>query len=49
MTVLYSLTKTLATEHGHLGQHQPLDADGNPIMDDVGLIFFEEVNMARHM
>lgn len=33
-----------AAIHGHLGQDQPLDADENPIMDDPGLIFFEEVS-----
>lgn len=32
-----------AAIHGHLGQHQPLNAEGGPIMDDPGLIFFEEV------
>ncbi|KAH7389419.1 hypothetical protein DE146DRAFT_619851 [Phaeosphaeria sp. MPI-PUGE-AT-0046c] len=35
--------------HGHLGQHQPLDANGQPIMDDPGLIFFEETKFALNM
>ncbi|KAH6629403.1 hypothetical protein C7974DRAFT_185841 [Boeremia exigua] len=35
--------------HGHLGQHQPLNADGHPIMDDPGLIFFEETKFALNM
>ncbi|KAF3032399.1 hypothetical protein E8E11_000395 [Didymella keratinophila] len=35
--------------HGYLGQHQPLDVDGNPIMDDPGLIFFEETKFALNM
>ncbi|KAH7176184.1 hypothetical protein EDB81DRAFT_633774 [Dactylonectria macrodidyma] len=30
--------------HGHLGQHQPLNPDGSPIMDDPGLIFFEQAS-----
>jgi hypothetical protein len=34
----------LAAVHGHLGQHQPLDANSQPIMDDPGLIFFEQVS-----
>ena len=37
----------LATIYGHLGQHQPLDANGHPIMDDPGLIFFEEVRQSH--
>ncbi|KAF2246551.1 hypothetical protein BU26DRAFT_48625 [Trematosphaeria pertusa] len=32
--------------HGHLGQHQPQYPDGSPIMDDPGLIFFEETKFA---
>ncbi|KAH8661084.1 hypothetical protein BGZ61DRAFT_464724 [Ilyonectria robusta] len=35
--------------HGHLGQHQPLNADGSPIMDDPGLIFFEQTKFALNM
>ncbi|KAH7094484.1 hypothetical protein FB567DRAFT_4739 [Paraphoma chrysanthemicola] len=43
-------TLQLATAyHGHLGQHQPLDANGQPIMDDPGLIFFEETKFALNM
>jgi hypothetical protein len=37
------LTALLAAVYGHLGQHQPLDTNGQPIMDDPGLIFFEQV------
>ncbi|KAJ4317479.1 hypothetical protein N0V94_004938 [Neodidymelliopsis sp. IMI 364377] len=51
--LLVSLTcctlQLATTQHGHLGQHQPLDADGNPIMDDPGLIFFEETKFALNM
>ncbi|KAF2788206.1 hypothetical protein K505DRAFT_286526 [Melanomma pulvis-pyrius CBS 109.77] len=32
--------------HGHLGQHQPQYPDGSPIMDDPGLIFFEQTKFA---
>ncbi|KAF2846306.1 hypothetical protein T440DRAFT_521871 [Plenodomus tracheiphilus IPT5] len=32
--------------HGYLGSHQPLDANGQPIMDDPGLIFFEQTKFA---
>ncbi|KAF6786839.1 hypothetical protein CSOJ01_15327 [Colletotrichum sojae] len=35
--------------HGHLGQHQPQFPDGSPIMDDPGLIFFEETKFALNM
>ncbi|KAF0331934.1 integral membrane protein [Colletotrichum asianum] len=35
--------------HGHLGQHQPTFPDGSPIMDDPGLIFFEENKFALNM
>ncbi|KAK2764149.1 integral membrane [Colletotrichum kahawae] len=43
-------TLQLATAiHGHLGQHQPTFADGSPIMDDPGLIFFEETKFALNM
>ncbi|KAL6159021.1 hypothetical protein ACJQWK_07873 [Exserohilum turcicum] len=35
--------------HGYLGSHQPLDAQGRPIMDDLGLIFFEETKFAINM
>jgi hypothetical protein len=38
------LTMYSAAVHGYLGQHQPLDANGQPIMDDPGLIFFEQVS-----
>ncbi|KAF5506293.1 hypothetical protein CGCS363_v004278 [Colletotrichum siamense] len=39
-------TLQLATAiHGHLGQHQPTFPDGSPIMDDPGLIFFEEASL----
>lgn len=41
--VIRRLTDLSAAIHGHLGQHQLLDAAGNPIMNDPGLIFFEEV------
>lgn len=40
---LQTLTWNRAAIHGYLGQHQPLDANGYPIMDDPGLIFFEKV------
>ncbi|KAI8170927.1 Satratoxin biosynthesis SC1 cluster protein 4 [Colletotrichum sp. SAR 10_70] len=43
-------TLQLATAiHGHLGQHQPTFPDGSPIMDDPGLIFFEETKFALNM
>ncbi|EMD60130.1 hypothetical protein COCSADRAFT_164265 [Bipolaris sorokiniana ND90Pr] len=35
--------------HGYLGAHQPLDENGQPIMDDPGLIFFEETKFAINM
>ncbi|KAF2623316.1 hypothetical protein BU25DRAFT_182241 [Macroventuria anomochaeta] len=35
--------------YSHLGHHQLLDADGNPILDDPGLIFFEETKFALNM
>ncbi|KAF1849777.1 uncharacterized protein K460DRAFT_3527 [Cucurbitaria berberidis CBS 394.84] len=35
--------------HGYLGSHQPLDANGQPIMDDPGLIFFEQTKFALNM
>ncbi|EUC30226.1 hypothetical protein COCCADRAFT_104455 [Bipolaris zeicola 26-R-13] len=35
--------------HGYLGAHQPLDKNGQPIMDDPGLIFFEETKFAINM
>ncbi|KAF2128901.1 hypothetical protein P153DRAFT_357398 [Dothidotthia symphoricarpi CBS 119687] len=38
-----------AAIHGHLGAHQPLDADGHPILDDPGLIFFEQTKFALNM
>jgi hypothetical protein len=38
------LTIPSAAVHGYLGQHQPLDEKGQPIMDDPGLIFFERVS-----
>ncbi|KAF9693419.1 hypothetical protein EKO04_008653 [Ascochyta lentis] len=51
--LLVSLTccilQLATTIHGHLGQHQPLDVDGNPVMDDPGLIFFEETKFALNM
>ncbi|KAF3048401.1 hypothetical protein E8E12_011767 [Didymella heteroderae] len=46
---LRTWAKIIAAIHGHLGQHQPLDADGNPLMDDPGLIFFEETKFALNM
>ncbi|ORY11358.1 hypothetical protein BCR34DRAFT_624866 [Clohesyomyces aquaticus] len=43
-------TLQLATAvHGHLGQHQPQNPDGSPIMDDPGLIFFEQTKFALNM
>lgn len=36
----------VAAYHGHLGQHQPQYPDGSPIMDDPGLIFFEQVSFS---
>ncbi|KXH66341.1 hypothetical protein CSAL01_03935 [Colletotrichum salicis] len=43
-------TLQLATAiYGHLGQHQPTFPDGSPIMDDPGLIFFEETKFALNM
>ncbi|KAI7776036.1 hypothetical protein LA080_005906 [Diaporthe eres] len=43
-------TLQLATAvHGHLGQHQPQYPDGSPIMDDPGLIFFEQTKFALNM
>ncbi|EAT87554.1 hypothetical protein SNOG_05163 [Parastagonospora nodorum SN15] len=47
-SALLALTAAAAV-HGHLGQHQPLDANGQPIMDDPGLIFFEETKFAINM
>lgn len=38
------LTLRKAAIHGYLGAHQPLDDQGQPIMHDPGLIFFEQVN-----
>ncbi|KAF9881461.1 FAD binding domain-containing protein [Colletotrichum karsti] len=35
--------------YGHLGQHQPTFPDGSPIMDDPGLILFEETKFALNM
>ncbi|KAI8934140.1 hypothetical protein NX059_008895 [Plenodomus lindquistii] len=35
--------------HGYLGSHQPLNANGQPIMDDPGLIYFEQTKFAINM
>lgn len=43
-SVSMRLTVYTAAVHGHLGQHQPQYPDGSPIMDDPGLIFFEQVS-----
>ncbi|CBX91978.1 hypothetical protein IAQ61_000183 [Plenodomus lingam] len=39
----------LTAQYGYLGAHQPLDANGQPIMDDPGLIFFERTKFALNM
>ncbi|KAK2041428.1 hypothetical protein LZ31DRAFT_586497 [Colletotrichum somersetense] len=37
------------TVYGHLGQHQPTFPDGSPMMDDPGIIFFEDTKFVLHM
>ncbi|CAO2658604.1 Nn.00g063270.m01.CDS01 [Neocucurbitaria sp. VM-36] len=44
-----AVSMTCTAIHGYLGSHQPLDANGQPIMDDPGLIFFEETKFAINM
>ncbi|KAL6707888.1 hypothetical protein ACN47E_003562 [Coniothyrium glycines] len=44
-----STLQLAAAEHGYLGSHQPLDENGQPILDDPGLIFFEETKFAINM
>ncbi|OAL47140.1 hypothetical protein IQ07DRAFT_130494 [Pyrenochaeta sp. DS3sAY3a] len=44
-----SILQLATAIHGYLGSHQPLDANGLPIMDDPGLIFFEQTKFALNM
>ncbi|KAF2714944.1 hypothetical protein K504DRAFT_421238 [Pleomassaria siparia CBS 279.74] len=46
ISITCSSLQLAAAFHGHLGQHQPLDANGIAIADDPGLIFFEQTKFA---
>ncbi|KAF1942365.1 hypothetical protein EJ02DRAFT_176702 [Clathrospora elynae] len=49
VSVTCCILQLLTAIYGHLGSHQPLDANGAPIMDDPGLIFFEQTKFALNM